>query len=207
VATTSTNLFDWTYFTLNGYDSPGSIPRGGVRGFRRETGWDKKKGKGTAGATLTLTTLPPCEGEFTIQLIGPGGITAFGQKSTDFAQWDQFVANALAVPPVLTRANDAAQGLTIYYPAFAAIGLTKVVVVDYSPPEHVGKNLYLAHIKLCEWRKPPPVNIVSNVSKTKPDGSDDTTTPAPQDPRITALQAQIALANAANNPNNGQGVK
>ena len=55
----------WVAFTLKGISSPGTIPKGGVKGFKRQTGWDKKKGKGTRGATLTLTSQPPVEGSFT----------------------------------------------------------------------------------------------------------------------------------------------
>lgn len=155
-----TNAEAWSYIVLNGIPSPGSIPRGGVRGFKRKTGWDKKRGKGAKGATLTLTTAPPVDGEIAFQLIA--GFDAQGRNSTDFADWDFFVQFALAIVPE----KQAAQGLTIAYPGFSSIGLVAVVVEDYSPPEHVGKGLYIATIKLCEWQKPPAVSIVSTVGKT-----------------------------------------
>lgn len=185
----------WLYFLLRGSPSPGSIPRGGIRGFTRPTGWDIKKGKGTKGATLTLKDQPPCEGEILLQLIGPGGFYSTGKPSTDFAQWDTFVSNVLAISPEQQKA----EGLAIYYPSFSAIGLTSVVVADYSPLDHVGKGLYHARIKLIEWTAPPAVSIVSTVSSNAPDNATpDAVTP--QDPRITALQAQIAAASQANQP-------
>jgi hypothetical protein len=185
----------WTYFLLRGSPSPGSIPRGGIRGFPRETGWDVKKGKGTKGATLTLKDQPPCEGSITLQLIGPGGFYATGQPSTDFAQWDTFVSNVLAISPEQQKA----EGLAIFHPAFAAIGLTSVVVKHYTPLEHQGRGLYTATIQMIEWTAPPSVSIVSTVSSNAPDNATpDAVTP--QDPRITALQAQIAAASQANQP-------
>lgn len=185
---TPTELNSWMWFFLGGMPSPGTIPRGGVKGFARETGWDKKKGKGTKGATLTLTTQPPVEGIFTLQLIGPGGFYAWGGPSTDFAQWDNFVARVLSITPEKQQA----EGLAFYYPGFASIGLTTVVVKKYSPPEHMGKGLYHANIELIEWQPPPPVSIVSTASTKKPDVP-EAAGPPPPDPRIAALEAQISF--------------
>ena len=186
-----TNSVLWSYIVLNGIPSPGSIPRGGVRGFKRKTGWDKKKGKGQKGATLTLTTAPPVDGEIAFQLVA--GFDAQGRPSTDFEDWDTFVKGALAIVPE----KQAAQGLPISYPGFASIGLVAVVVEDYSAPEHVGKGLYIATIKLCEWQKPPPVSIVSTVAKT---GAAAQTGPAKfvQPPDIQQRLDQIAMLNQAN---------
>jgi hypothetical protein len=194
-AATVTDVNAWTYFVLSGVNSPGTIPRGGIRGFKRETGWDKKKGKGTQGATLTLSTVPPVEGEITLQLIGPGGFYADGTPSTDFAQWDAFVAAVLSISPTQQQAS----GLAFYYPGISCIGLTVVVVEDYSPLLHVGRGLYQTTVKLCEWQQPPPVSIVKSVAAQAPD-KDDPDTTKPVDPRILALQAQIAAAQAANQP-------
>jgi len=168
------------FFTLNGLASPGTIPRGGVKGFKRETGWDIKKGKGTQGATLTLKDMPPCHGSFTLQLF----------KDQDFADWDTFVVQALSISPTQQKA----QGLTVFYPAFSSIGLTQVVVAHYAAPEHVGKGLYHAVIDLIEWQPPPAASVVSTPSSTAPDKSSSGT---PPDPRITQLQAQIGLLNQA----------
>lgn len=171
----------WHKFQLKGANSPGTIPKGGVKGFKRETGWDKKKGKGTQGATLTLTSAPPCEGTITLQLFTP----------QDFVDWDSFVSQVLSINP----AQQKAEGLAIFYPAFSSVGLTTVVVEYYTPLEHVGKGMYHADIKLCEWQRPPATNITSTASSTAQDLPENTT--PQQDPRVAALQAQIAALNKA----------
>jgi hypothetical protein len=191
---TDPNVDNWTFFFLGGMPSPGSIPRGGIKDFKRPTGWDIKSGKGTSGATLTLKDQPPCKGSITLQIIGPGGFYALGQPTTDFSAWDTFVAGVLATPVTTQQA----QGLAVYHPAFAAIGLTVVVVEHYTPLEHVGKGLYQTTIQLIEWSPPPAVSIVSTVSSEKPET--ETGAPPAQDPRITALQAQIAAASQAASP-------
>lgn len=184
---TPTDVNSWHYFTLNGFRSPGTIPRGGMKGFKRETGWDEKKGKGTKGATLTLKSAPPVKGTITLQLIGPGGLDAFARKSTDFGDWDNFVTNALALDPAKVQAK----GLNIWYPSFASIGLTAVVIAHYTAPEHAGRGLYLVHIEVIEWSPPPPVSIVSTPSGKKPDGSGSGKGAPPIDPR---LLAELAVA-------------
>jgi hypothetical protein len=177
------NANDWMYALIAGIPTPGTIPaRGGFKGFKRETGWDVKKGKGTQGAYLTLTTLPPAEGTITFQLL----------TDADFAQWDALVTGALSISPAKQKAN----GLTIYHPRFASIGLVAVVVKDYEPPDHVGKGLYLASVELIEWSKPPAVSIVSSVVKT----TLPTVTITGEDPEVARLQAQIEQASAGAAP-------
>ena len=174
----------WMYFTLRGVPSPGTIPRNGLKGFKRETGWDKKKGKGTQGATLTLTTSPPVEGTITLQLFTP----------IDFQNWDTFVTSVLSIAPAKQKAS----GLAIYHPQFASIGLVSVVIANYTGPEHQGKGLYTASIEMIEWQPPPPVSIVATVGQTFPDLPD--TEVSPPNPEIAALQAQIATLQHANQP-------
>ncbi len=171
----------WHAFTLKGISSPGTIAKGGHKGFKRETGWDVKKGKGTKGATLTLTSQPPAKGSFTLQLF----------TTQDFADWDAFVLNVLSIDPEIQKAT----GLAIYYPGLSSIGVTEVVVAHYTAPEHMGKGMYHVTIDLVEWSQPPPANVTSTPDSTSPDA--DPTTPPQVDPRIAALQAQIALLNKA----------
>jgi hypothetical protein len=181
-----TQANDWMYAMLGGVPTPGTIPRNGIKGFKRETGWDKKKGKGTQGATLTLTSQPPCEGSITLQLF----------TKDDFDNWDVFVLSILSIP----AAKQKAQGLSVYHPQFASLGLIAVVVKSYTGPEHQGKGLYTATIELIEWNQPPPVSIVSTPPKVAPDKPDSNSTVTPPDPEIAALQQQIALLNQANKP-------
>jgi hypothetical protein len=172
---------DWMFFTLGGWPSPGTIAKDGVKGFKRETGWDIKKGKGTQGATLTLTTLPPVKGSFTLQLF----------TDADFAAWDEFVSRVLSIDVKQQQA----EGLAIYYPAFSSIGLTTVVIAHYEAPIHKGRGMYHTVIDILEWQKPPPSSVVSTVAGTKPDQNPPG--PTPQDPRVAALQKQIDLINQA----------
>lgn len=178
----------WMRFFMNGVQSPGTIPRGGIRGFERKTGWDKKAGKGTKGATLTLKDAPPCEGAITLQLFTP----------QDFTDWDNFVETVLSIAPDKQKS----EGLSIWHPALQAIGLTNVVVAAFSPPDHQGKGLYHVVISLIEWQQPPAVSVVSTVAAAATDqaGGDQNLAPPP-DPRIVALEAQIGLlTQAANAP-------
>ena len=178
------NANDWMFFSLAGVPSPGSIALGGMKGFKRGTGWDIKKGKGTQGATLTLVTMPPIKGSITLNLIKPA----------DFALMMSFATEVLGIDPKQQQA----EGLNIYHPAFEYIvpPLTKVVVEDWTIPEEVGgKRKYQVVVQLLEWQKPPPASVVSTVSGSKPDQNPPG--PKPQDPRIVALQAQIGLLNSA----------
>jgi hypothetical protein len=166
------------YAMIGGQPTPGTIPaRGGMRGFKRETGWDIKAGKGIQGATLTLKTLPPVEGTVTCQLI----------NDNDFANWDALVINVLSISPAKQRAA----GLPWYYPGHTSIGLTSVVVKHYTPPEHQGKGLYLVSFEIIEWSKPPKTSIVSTVQNTIP-----TIVIVGQNPEIAALEQQIAQQQA-----------
>ncbi len=191
--TSSLSINDWLFFKLCGLYSPGTIPRGGIKGFRRQTGWDKKAGKGTKGATLTLKDQPPCEGSIIMQLIGPGGYYANGLASQDFANWDEFVVGVLSIP----AQQQQAQGLSIFYPQFLSIDLTTVVVADYTGPEHMGRGLYHAEVKLIEWQPPPDVSIVSTVQATKTDQELGLSFSAPEDPRVTQRKQAFAAASQA----------
>jgi len=171
----------WHKFQLKGVDSPGTIAKGGHKGFKRLTGWDEKKGKGTQGATLTLTSQPPAKGSFTLQLFTP----------KDFEDWDSFVLQVLSIDPKQQQA----EGLAIFYPGLSSLGVTTVVVAHYTAPEHQGKGMYHVTIDLIEWVSPPATNITSTASSTAQDLPENTT--PQQDPRVAALQAQIAALNKA----------
>ena len=193
----------WLFFTLCGWKSPGTIAVGGVRGFRRRTGWEKRRGKGSKGADLVRVTAPPCEGSILLNL----------STEQDLKDWDNFVENVLTVDVPTNDSGQALEGLPIYYPAFSSVGLNTVIVEDYSPPEHRGKGLYQVEIRLCEWQAPPPQNISAGVGSTaadKPDpdegdsgsvlGSNTKTPPPnPKAAAVAQLKAQIKRASGAGN--------
>lgn len=168
---------EWHKFVLKGRESPGTIPKGGVKGFKRETGWDIQKGKGTKGASLIVKEVPPVTGSFTLQLF----------TLQDFKDWDAFCTDVLLIDAELQKS----EGLSVYYPSFGQIALNTVVVHWFTPTAHEGKALYHVEVALIEWSQPPPVNITSTVSTTAADEPDGTG--PPPDPRIAARQAQIAL--------------
>jgi hypothetical protein len=178
----------WLTFSLSNIPCPGTIVPGGVKGFKRKTSVDAKAGKGSVGATLTVTGLPPARGTITIQLL----------TAADLAAWDSFVASVLSVS---VADQQKLGGLAIYYPAFASIGLNAVIVDDYGPPEYVRGKLQV-EISMIEFAPPPNASLVTTPVSVAPDQDAGSNQPAPQDPRIAAKQAQLAAltgaANAAN---------
>ena len=178
----------WMFFTLSGLASPGTIIRGGIKGFKRETGWDVKAGKGVKGATLTLKDKPPCEGTITLQLLT-------GQDLTD---WDAFVAQVLSIP----EENQQANGLAIFHPAFSSIGLTAVVVKNYTPLEEIKPGLYHVSIEFLEWSSPPATSIVATVASTAPDQEPQLAAGVPplKDPTVYAQQVTASLMRQAASP-------
>lgn len=177
----------WITYRLNGFLAPGSIPRGGMKGFKRTTIWDVRKGKGVAGATLTRTNRPPMEGTIVSQLT----------TSQDFSNWEAFVFNVLYVPDNI-KDPPGPQGLKIQHPQLNFIGLNTVVVKHFTGPEHQGKGLYTATVEFIEWFPPPPKSITSTVVQAAPDA------PAPgprvDSPRNTQLKTEIALQGQSSTP-------
>jgi len=167
---------DWHYLTVSGVKSPGAISSGGVRGFERSTEWDKKKGKGTQGATLSLVQYPPAEGSFEFQLWLP----------EHFTQWAQF--RPLLKYNAKKKSGDAFE---IYYPSLADLDINSVVTTKISPTIHKGNGLYTVTVDLIEYFKPPPVSIVVTPSRAN-SNSKDNTPGAPPDPIADAQQALIA---------------
>ena len=188
VEVTDSAANSWCRAKLGGLSTPGTIPVGGLKGFRRKTGWDVKAGKGTKGATLTLQDQPPVRGTVTVQLITP----------QDFRDWDDFAENVLSIDP----SDQQAEGLSWYYPGHASIALSAVVVEEYSGIEYAGKGKYHATFDVIEWQPPPDASIVRTVAATAADthdnvGGSDLTVPGAQDPRIVAKLAEIAARKAA----------
>ncbi len=177
----------WSYFTIAGVRSPGAIPRNGVHGFDRITGWDKKKGKGTAGATLTLTDFPPAEGAFLIQLWDP----------IHFALWKVFRSLLKYTPGKKPGSATAADALDIYYPSLADNEIKSVVTHKVSPSRHMGNGLYVVQIDLIEWRNPPVASVVATTATSRTDGGKSPGKPPnPFADRQAQLKAAMAAAAA-----------
>lgn len=172
---------DWHYFVIGSQRSPGAIAVDGIKGFERETGWDKKKGKGTKGATLTLTNLPPAEGSFEIQLWLP----------EHFTQWAAF-APLLKYDPSKKTGSDAASAYDLSHPALEDLLIHQVVTHKISPLQHKGKGLYIVKIDLIEWIPPPKKSIAVTTSSSKPEIAKPPGDPV--DPIIVQDQADLAAA-------------
>lgn len=147
----------WHFVTVGGMASPGVIAIDGIRGFDRETGWDKKKGKGTQGATLTLTSFPPAEGSFEFVLWTPD----------HFIDWQKFL-QVLKYDPTKKKGSGGAEALDIYHPSLADIGISRVVTAKVSPITHKGLGKYVVTVDFIEWINPPKQSVVAttNTSKT-----------------------------------------
>ena len=179
----------WLRMQIGGVYTP-TIPRGGLRGFLRETGWDELHGKGSKGAKLIRKTAPPLRGAVTFQLF----------RDADFQQWDYLVANVLYDAPSPTNPAD---GITIYYPAFTSVGFSKCVVKSYSPPDHMGRGMYHTIVELIEWQQPPPTSIVKAVQKSGPDALTGPLAFVPGAAQRPA-QAQLAAIQAENRAKQAQ---
>lgn len=166
----------WHYVTVAGERSPGAISVDGISGFDRETGWDKKKGKGTQGATLTLTTLPPTEGSIEFQL----------WTSEHFVEWTAF-RNLLKYNP--TKKDG--QAFDIYHPSLADLDVTSVVTSKISPIRHKGKGMYVVKVDFIEYLPPPPVSSVSTPASSQANNP-DANPGEPPDPIADAQQKRIA---------------
>jgi len=171
-----TNPNGWSTYSIAGLDAPGTIPRGGIRGFERPTGWDKKIPKGGSSATLTRVTAPPAEGAITSQLM----------TADDLDAWESFIAQ-LQTPP----AKADAPAFAISHPALAQLKITSVVVHKIHPVQHVGKGMYLGTIEYIEWRPPEKKNIVSTPSKAAPNPTPNELPGIPPNPVIDALKQQL----------------
>ncbi len=152
---------DWIYFKITSQNSPGAIPKNGMRGFDRETGWDMQKGKGTAGAKLILTNMPPAKGSFALQL----------WTREHFDEWHLFRTLLKYTPGRKPGSATAADAVDIYYPALAGLDINSVVTDKISPERHMGNGLYIVTIDFIEWRNPPPLSIVATTSQSKVDSN------------------------------------
>lgn len=183
----------WMHAKIGGTVTPGTIPKDGIRGLDRETGWDEQAGKGTKGATLVRKSQPPARGSITLQLFTP----------QDFNDWDAFVSNVLSVP----ADKQTAEGLSFFHSGQPTSGgITSVVVKKYTLiPRHMGRGMYHVTIDLIEWTPPPAATVVSTVAT---DASDQTgrqpVSFVRQPPAVALAQVQLENAQAAaaaGNPN------
>lgn len=141
---------EWDAIVLGGGAvSPGVCV---VAGFKRVHTFDKKKGKGTNGATLTFTEKPPTEGTVTFTL----------WQRAHFAAWDEFSA-LLKYDPT----RKAVQAIDVFHPALAQINATSFVCEELGSIERADDlGNYSVQIKLVEFFPPPKATNVSTPTKS-----------------------------------------
>lgn len=158
----------------SGLESPGVCF---LSGFKRVHEFDKKKGKGTQGATLTFSQKPPVEG--TVKFI-------FWEEQ-HFDAWDAFAAHLKYDPSRKT-----VKAVDIFHPFLAQINATSFVCEDlgaYELEGQPGGGMYSVTIKLVEYFPPPPKPFKAPTPASS-DAFVGPLQPAP-DP-FAAKQAQIA---------------
>lgn len=163
----------WDVVTIGGVDSPGLCK---LSGFKRDFGWQIKKGKGSKGSTVTLNEYPPVEGTLTFRL----------WTRSHFEEWALFRDNFKYDPT-----KKPISAIDIYHPALADIGVSSVVCKSISALEHQGEGLYQLTVELIEYNPPPKASAVG-----QPSGAASTSTNkgpgTPPDPIAEAQKKEIA---------------
>lgn len=177
------NPTDYDVIVVGGITSPGYCV---LSGFKRIQMFDKKMGKGTTGATPTMTNRKPAEGTVTFFLWDDGvasgtGINQYGLMTTFLDQ--------LFYDP--TKAT--VQAVDVYHPSLAAIRATQFYCEEIGALEPVGdmaENMKSITIKLTEFLPPPPLPAVSTPTMAKPQAESKAPGETP-DPIGDAQQEQI----------------
>lgn len=177
------NPQDWDVVSIGGVTSPGLAK---LSGFKRQFGWQQKKGKGARGSTVTLNEYPAAEGKVTFSLWTP----------EHFQQWASYRA-LFKYDPLKKKVS----AVDIYHPSLADIDITSVVCQNIGAIEHQGLGLFTIDIDLIEYNPPPKAAAVSTPDNSKtstPTGKPNGTTP---DPIADAQQKEIAkLLDEASKP-------
>lgn len=136
----------WDVVRVAGVICPGYCQ---IRGFERKWCWDKKTGKGAQGTTTTYTGKPAVTGE----------ISFFLWTGLHFQQWESFRPLFKYDP---TRKN--IQAVDVFHPSLADLEIKSLVCEEIAPIRHVGENLFVQLVKLCEYVPPPKAAAVSTPS-------------------------------------------
>lgn len=180
--TTDTNLNpldnpqDYDFVEIDGEENPGIIAPSGITGFKRETEWEVKKGKGTKGGTATLTQLPPAKGAIKFLLWEP----------EHFEAWDSTFRKRFKYDPTKKTAN----AVDIFHPTLAKQDIHSVVTENIGPETPEGQGLWSITVELLEYLPAPKKTVT-----TSPDGSSNknksSATGTSDDPIADAQQAEI----------------
>lgn len=171
----------WSFIKIGSVQSPGIIEAGGMKGFDRSVNWDKKIGKGSAGATMTQITMPPAKGSIEFTLWTP----------QQFTQWGAFRMLLNYIPGKAPKTP-----LQIDHPALNDLNVNSVLTEKISPVLYHGKGKYKIKVDFIEFIPPPKQSIVVTPPKSIP--KDPSTIPG-NHPELAAKQARLkmGLATAA----------
>lgn len=165
------------YIQIGERFSPGVISPGGIQGFKREIGWDIKRGKGASAATLTRKDIPPGEGSISFRF----------WTDEQILEWETVFYPILKGNP---SAKDADAAVIIYHPRLASVGMAQFVLKSAAPVLHVGSGVHETTIELIEWRPVPAKSIVATPASAKGDATSAAGTP----PDTVADADQKAIA-------------
>ncbi len=162
---------------IDGEECPGIIES--ISGFKRETEWEVKKGKGTKGGTATLTQLPPMKGSIKFLL----------WKTSHFDAWNTTFRARFKYDPTKKTKN----AVDIFYPALANLDCSSVVTEGIGPETKEGKGLWSITVDLLEYLPAPPKTITSSPNGSTSTGSGKAgASGKSDDPIADAQQAEIA---------------
>jgi len=171
------NPQDYDVCKVDGIENPGIIAPGGVTGFKRETEWEVKKGKGTKGGTATLTQLPPAKGSIKFLLWTP----------FHFEAWDQIYRKVFKYDPTKKAKN----AVDIFHPTLAKQDVHSVVTESIGPETPEGEGLWSITVELLEYLPPPKKTVTANLTGSTGGKGGAGSTGKSDDPIVDAQQAEI----------------
>jgi hypothetical protein len=139
----------------------GDVPSPGYctwSGWARKLELDKKKGKGTKGATSTVSQEPPAEGSFEFFIWDDGSL---GTGRNHFEDWENFSALLKHDP-----SKKEVTALGVFHPALDAIDVRSVICEEIGAPEPKGDGMWSVQCKFSEYLPASAKNITSTATTT-----------------------------------------
>ena len=174
------NAQDYDFCEVNGEENPGIIAPGGVTGFKRDTEWETKKGKGTKGGTATLVQLPPSKGSIKFLL----------WTAAHFEAWDQTFRKQFKYDPTKKTKN----AVDIFHPILAKQSVHSVVTESIGPETPEGQGRWSITIDLLEYLPPPKKTVTGTPGGSGGKGGPKANgTGKADDPIADAQQKEIGI--------------
>ncbi len=165
----------WDVVQVGGEVCPGICV---LKGFKRPTEWDVKKGKGTKGGTATLSQLPPAKGSITFYL----------WNKDHFDAWASTFRSRFKYDPTKKSVN----AVDIYHPSLKDIDLVSVVTESIGATEHEGQGKYSITVELLEYLPAAKKTATGTPSGSKSDSNKAGASGGSDDPIADAQQKEIA---------------